>query len=125
MNKLKYFLVSLAFISLTGCYKYQQVPIHQHFWVPDAFTPNGDFMNETFYIRPVYGIDIKGYKLSIFDQNLQTLYTTDDIYDQWDGKYKGIPMPEGFYEFQILYSASEDSVNYDFYSTKSSVNLIR
>lgn len=127
MNKLKVPFVFLLFTPLVACNKYENVPIEQHFWVPNTFSPNNDGLNEVFYITPAYGVDVKEFELTIFDQNLKVLHSfSDDFSDPaWDGKSNGIEAPQGVYEYQILYNASTDSVNYADYCTKSTIMLIR
>ena len=63
--------------------------------LPNAFTPNGDGINET--IRPVYNCMVE-VKMSIYDTWGSLIYaeTGDDIYG-WDGTIDGNPAENGNY----------------------------
>jgi len=125
MNKIKYALIAVVCILQISCNEYKSVPIGQHFWAFNSFSPNNSGLNETFRLIPIYGIDFQKFHLTVFDQNLQTVFTSDDINQSWDGTSKGVEVPQGTYEYQVLYTASEDSINYESYITKSSILLIR
>lgn len=126
MNRLKIFIsFGVLLMTITSCYHSTKVSVETHFWAPNSFSPNKDGINDLFFIIPVYGVDIKGIHISIYDQNLQKVFEADDIQKMWDGKFQNIDAPSGNYEYQVLYNASTDSVNYDFYITASSVNLFR
>ncbi|MDD4148773.1 MAG: gliding motility-associated C-terminal domain-containing protein [Bacteroidales bacterium] len=63
--------------------------------IPDAFTPNGDGINDTFIIE---GMDIfPTALLVIYNRWGQLLYSAETGQDWWDGKYKGNFMPTGPY----------------------------
>ena len=52
-------------------------------YVPNAFTPNGNGVNDLFTAK---GVGILQYQMWIFDRWGQQIYTTTDIYGGWDGK---------------------------------------
>ncbi len=52
------------------------------FYVPNAFTPNGDGTNNTFQ---GYGVGIATYQMEIYDRWGMMIYETDDYYRPWDG----------------------------------------
>ncbi len=56
------------------------------FFVPNAFTPNGDGKNETFAGMGSY---ITKYEMWIFDRWGNLIWYTDDLYTPWDGKVQG------------------------------------
>jgi gliding motility-associated-like protein len=64
---------------------YQTITIEPDFmfFIPNAFTPDGDGVNDTFTGQ---GIFIKTFKMSIFDRWGNLIYQTDDINKPWDGK---------------------------------------
>jgi gliding motility-associated-like protein len=70
-------------------------------YVPNAFTPNGDGINDVFVIR---GVDIKDFQLFIFDRWGLLLFETDNYNDHWDGTYKGEPVQLDTYVWKINYS---------------------
>ena len=63
---------------------------------PTAFTPNGDNLNDVF---TVFGQYVVGFEMKIFNRWGELLYTTDDIFGGWDGRFRGLDMPEGTYTF--------------------------
>jgi gliding motility-associated-like protein len=81
------FVITLITSTQHGCYDtaYQNAIINPTFtfYVPNAFTPNGDGENDTFGGT---GIFIKEYKMTIFDRWGNLIYKTDTIDKPWDGK---------------------------------------
>ncbi len=53
------------------------------FYIPNAFTPNDDGVNDFFFGK---GIFITDYEMSIFDRWGNLIFYSDDINKQWDGK---------------------------------------
>ncbi len=64
---------------------YQTIIIEPHFlfYIPNAFTPDGDGINDSFTGK---GIFIKEFEMSIFDRWGNLIYKTSDINKPWDGK---------------------------------------
>lgn len=64
---------------------YQTIVIEPDFvfYIPNAFTPDGDGINDSFSGK---GIFIKKYEMTIFDRWGNLIYKTDDIDKPWDGK---------------------------------------
>jgi len=67
------------------------------FFVPNAFTPNGDGSNDEF--RPIiFGNESLDFEMSIYDRNGNLIYETDDINLPWDGRREdGQIAPTGTY----------------------------
>jgi len=55
-------------------------------YVPNAFTPNGNGVNDLFTAK---GVGILQYQMWIFDRWGQQIYYTRDIYGGWDGIVQG------------------------------------
>ena len=53
--------------------------------VPNAFTPNGDGLNDYFYPFIYYNYPIIKYELRIFSINGQQVFYTTDPYARWGG----------------------------------------
>jgi gliding motility-associated-like protein len=53
-------------------------------YVPNAFSPNADGINETFFAK---GEGIKDFKMYIFDRWGNQIFFSDDIYKGWDGRF--------------------------------------
>ena len=69
---------------------------------PNAFSPNGDGVNDTF--QPILtDIDFNTYELNVFNRWGDIIFKTDDYMNSWDGTYNGEPMIGGVYTFKINY----------------------
>ena len=57
-------------------------------YFPSAFTPNNDTKNDLF--GPIGNINgLQNYSLTIFDRYGNKVFTTNDPFKKWNGKYKG------------------------------------
>lgn len=56
------------------------------FYIPNAFTPDGDSINDTFFGK---GVGILEYQLMIFDRWGNFIFVADDINKAWDGRANG------------------------------------
>lgn len=74
------------------------VPTTLYAFVPNAFTPNQDGINDTFVIK---GKNIQEFNLKIFDKWGEEIFVTGDKNSGWDGKYNGHDCPPDVY-FYIL-----------------------
>lgn len=72
------------------------------FYIPNAFTPNGDGLNDTFGAIPKYDY-INKYHLSIFNRWGQMIFQTSNINTDWNGRYEGSPCMVGAYVYRIAY----------------------
>ena len=70
-------------------------------YVPAAFTPNGDNVNDVFLAR---GNGLTGFKMYVFNRWGEVLFKSVDINDGWDGKVQDKLVPDGVYSYRILYS---------------------
>jgi gliding motility-associated-like protein len=81
------YIIRLITSTTYGCYDtaYQTVIIDPdfEFYIPNAFTPNGDGKNDTFTGK---GIFIKEYEMMIFDRWGNLIFYTDDLNKPWDGR---------------------------------------
>ncbi|MEN8927537.1 MAG: PKD domain-containing protein [Flavobacteriales bacterium] len=69
-------------------------------WIPTAFTPNGDGLNETF--RVVFNNDaVTKYSIRIFNRWGEMLFFSEDPNFEWDGTLEGTELPSGVYIWQI------------------------
>jgi gliding motility-associated-like protein len=67
-------------------------------FIPNAFTPNSDGVNDTFEPK---GHGIKSYTLVIFDRWGEQVYTTNHFEKGWDGYYKGVLSKSDVYTWKI------------------------
>ena len=84
--------VWLTVVSNNGCTDSVNHPvvIEPEFviYVPNAFTPNGDGVNDVFYPQGM-GINFDTYELLIFDRWGNMIFSTNDFNEFWDGKPSG------------------------------------
>lgn len=76
------------------------------FFCPNAFTPNGDGINEVF--TPV-GVGIVEYKLQIFDRWGELFFETDNMMQGWDGTLDNTRVQQGVYVWIADYTTICDS----------------
>jgi len=74
------------------------IPTICRLFVPNAFSPNGDGLNDIF--KPV-GIYILNYKMQIFNRWGEKLFDSYDLHKGWDGKFSSDYCPVGVYYYQI------------------------
>lgn len=75
--------------------------------IPNAFTPNGDGVNETWNIRDLY---IKDYSLSIYNKWGQLIFKTDNKNNQWTGiSENGDYQPTDVYIYRLVYTGYDES----------------
>jgi gliding motility-associated-like protein len=72
--------------------------------VPNAFTAGDDGYNDGF--RPVFSSPdlITRYQIDIFNRWGEIIFSSNNQYDAWDGKYKGKPCQSGAYSWKIQYT---------------------
>ncbi len=69
------------------------------YYLPNAFTPNGDGLNDVFFPTPV-GISSTEY-FRVFDRYGASMYQTREWMKGWDGTLKGKPASSGTYVWMI------------------------
>ena len=70
------------------------------FFIPDAFSPNGDGLNDFFQ---VFAQDISEMELKIFDRWGGLVYQSSSLDETWDGTFNGQLMDVGVYMYELLY----------------------
>jgi len=93
-----------------------------YFYVPNAFTPNMDGLND--YFSPsLRGIDFTTYRMEIYGRNGQMIFVTDNYLIPWNGLHmnSGEPIPGGSYTYRITFRTYSDKSYEEF----GSVQLIR
>jgi gliding motility-associated-like protein len=67
---------------------------------PEAFSPTGDGVNETF--RPM-GSNIEEYNINIYNRWGEKIYSSNDYITGWNGTYKNDKAPIGVYTYSVEY----------------------
>lgn len=70
-------------------------------YVPNAFTPDGDGVNDIF-IPSVEGLDESRYKLLIFNRWGDLIFETDNTIKGWDGTFNNKPVADDTYVWRII-----------------------
>ena len=65
---------------------------------PEAFTPNNDGLNDTFYLR---GQLITEYQLSVFTRWGELIFSSNSLENGWDGTINGKEAPAGPYSYVV------------------------
>ncbi|MEO1652281.1 MAG: gliding motility-associated C-terminal domain-containing protein [Bacteroidota bacterium] len=85
---------------------------------PNAFTPNGDNLNDTF--KPTF-LFVKTYQLRIFSRSGELIYESNQIEEGWDGNINGQSAPQGGY----VYAVELEDFQGERFQSKGTLVLIR
>ena len=88
------------------------------FFVPNAFSPNGDGLND---LVNVHGFCIGTYNLQIFSRWGEKVFETSSLSDSWDGTFRGKNMDTGVF----VYRADGITIDGKPFSIKGNITLIR
>ncbi|MBS1623291.1 MAG: gliding motility-associated C-terminal domain-containing protein [Bacteroidetes bacterium] len=93
-------------------------------YIPNAFSPNADGINDFFHIFTSGPNDenVTYLNIKIFDRWGEKIFESYDSDFMWDGSFKGEPMPPGVYVYLVeflLKGSSKGTIN------KGSLTLIR
>ena len=100
--------VKLIVISDKGCIDstIRFVPVRDQtiYYVPNAFTPDGDDINNVFLPIMSVGVDPQEYQLEIYNRWGEKLFESNDYTIGWDGTYGGKIVKEGMYTWKIKFT---------------------
>jgi gliding motility-associated-like protein len=91
---------------------------HDPVYIPNAFSPNGNNINDRFF---VYGRHIREIRLKIFNRWGEKIYDSSNPFEGWDGTFKGQPQPAAVYTYvaEIIFLNNKETVK------QGSITLIR
>jgi len=78
-------------------------------YVPNAFTPNKDNVNDKWGFVPVF---VKDFQMSVFNRWGEFVWHTDDKHIQWDGTYKKEQPSTDAFIWQVDYTGWDNSQNF-------------
>ena len=104
MKKLFWLLSVLFIVAVYSCRKDAATQPNTDLFIPRAFTPDGDGLNDSFSVK---GTNITKYHIEIFDDSKTPVYISDDLNHGWDGRYKGKAVPAGNYLWVIEYTKND------------------
>lgn len=82
-------------VGLCNCYVY----------VPNAFTPNSDGVNDHF--KPVVNCTVTNYEFSVFNRWGQLVFNASDPVTSWDGKSDALDCPSDVYVYLLTYQLAD------------------
>ena len=88
-------------------------------YLPSAFTPNGDGLNDIF--KAASYCNFSGFDLQIFNRWGEKVFESHNSNTGWDGTYLGSKMLSGVYVYFITYSTASHTTK----TAKGTVALIR
>jgi len=97
-----------------------QVERCTYVYVPSAFTPNGDGLNDGFGPEGKF-VSLESYEMVIYNRWGEKVFTTNSPYEKWDGTYKGVNAPGDVYSYLIILK----EMQFDAYKLTGTVQLIR
>jgi gliding motility-associated-like protein len=114
------FTYFVNFVDENGCIAENLVSITYEavIYVPNTFIPDGNGTNDLF---GVYGGNISGMKMFIFDRWGELIHTLNSTSEFWDGTYNGNSCQDGTYTWRLIYSDKQDKK----YELTGHVNLLR
>ncbi|MBS4055889.1 MAG: choice-of-anchor L domain-containing protein [Bacteroidales bacterium] len=116
------FVVNLTAESDKGCTEFYELDIVisevAQLFIPSAFTPNGDGLNDCFEIK---GTPFSNYTMKIIDRWGKVVHVSKNFEDCWEGSAEGVDLPGGTYIY-IIYGSDYLGRTIEY---KGSVTLIR
>ena len=88
------------------------------FYIPDAFSPNRDMINDFF---SVVGGNLKEIQMQIYNRWGEKLYDTSSKNPKWDGTYKGELCEQGVYLYMLTLKTWNGKIHF----FKGTLTLIR
>ena len=123
-------VTTIYYVTITdqyGCNKTDSVIIYvidgncrePFIFVPNAFTPNEDGVNDRLYVKGDKVIE--SLHFSIFDRWGEKVFESNNIKSFWDGKYKGKYCQPGVFVYYLEATCKDKNT----YTNKGNITLIR
>lgn len=97
-------IYALTVTNDNGCSAADSIEVFKNCYldVPNAFTPNGDNINDYFLPRQLLSRGITKFDMKIFNRWGQLVFETNTLQGRgWDGKFNGKEQPNGVYIYLI------------------------
>ncbi len=82
--------------------KYAQVRPEFVIYIPNAFSPNGDGINDEIMVFST-GVSEIDFEWMIFDRWGKMVFYSNDIYKGWDGKIYSNPATQDIYHYRLIF----------------------
>ena len=102
-------------VSVSNTVKMVQAPV---LWIPNAFTPNGDNLNDLWNIVPAF---VHDYHLRVYNRWGELVYSSDDRHQQWNGTFLTTVSADNVFIYQVQYTGWDFSNHYQ----SGNVTLVR
>ncbi len=79
-------------------------------FLPNAFTPNGDGLNNEFFISNPFAIEQLDV-FEVFDSWGSKMFTTTDKFQKWDGTFNGKPVNPGVYVWKARFRCHDQMMS--------------
>ena len=89
-------------------------------FIPTAFSPNGDLINDNYKIKDDDGI-ITEFKIEIFNRFGQKVYTSEDVNNSWDGYFNGELLSPQVFDYYLKVKCIGEKYLFE----KGNITLIR
>lgn len=76
-----------------------RVKVYKELFIPNAFTPNNDGINDTWHIETLDAFPTA--EIKIFNRYGEIVFDNHGVNTSWDGKYKNVLLPSGAYVYTI------------------------
>ena len=83
-------------------------------YIPNAFTPDGDGINDNFYVQGA-AVSSDDFNLMIFDRWGELIFETTDLTKRWDGDFKNRQAPIGSYAWKVNAKDLYTNQQYEYY----------
>ncbi|MFD2920956.1 gliding motility-associated C-terminal domain-containing protein [Terrimonas rubra] len=100
--------------------KLLEAPECDYVFIPNAFTPNNDNINDVLSLS--IGTGVSEFEFSVYNRWGEELFFTNNRDRKWDGKYKGAFQSSGVYIWTLRYKTYNNPQNKHL---KGTLNLIR
>ncbi|MEO9532384.1 MAG: choice-of-anchor L domain-containing protein [Crocinitomicaceae bacterium] len=111
-NPWGWYEVTLIAYNEIGCSDTAVKPIYIkpefYFYAPNAFTPDGNRLNNTYGISVIGAID---FEFQIFNRWGELIYQTTDRYFKWDGTYLDLPVQDGVLVYKARVVDREEQIH--------------
>lgn len=108
------YVITQTVTSTSGCTNTFSVTVRVQdgfrFFIPNAFTPDGDGINDLFL---GYGTGFLGWEMLIFNRWGELIYQSTNLGTPWDGQAGGQNAQQGVYPYRFVVFG-EDGVNREF-----------
>jgi gliding motility-associated-like protein len=103
---------------ITGCTARDSIEINvidpsqlncNEVFLPNAFTPNGDGLNDVYGISNPYAIP-ELITFEIFDRWGERVFATRDAFQTWDGAYRGQEVNSGVFLYKVRYLCQGEEI---------------